>query len=312
MDKNAKIYVAGHRGLVGSAIVQSLHRQGFQNLLLKTSAELDLRRQAAVETFLAKENPEYIVIAAAKVGGIIANQSFSSEFLYDNLMIASNLIHAAAELKSLRKLLFLGSSCIYPKLAPQPLREEYLLTGSLETSNEAYALSKIAGLKLTEYYHRQHGKPFISVMPPNLYGPGDNFHLEHSHVIPALLRRFHEAKLSSAKSLAVWGTGTPLREFLYSEDLADGCVFMLENYSEAGFLNLGSGEEVSIRGLAELIAEITGFTGKIEFDSTRPDGTPRKVMDSNRSHAMGWKPKVSLKEGLVRTYQWFLKNEIRS
>ncbi len=311
LEKNSKIYVAGHRGLVGSSIVRALQARGFQNLLLKTSQEVDLRRQVEVENLLNNEKPEYIIIAAARVGGIVANRDYPSEFLYDNLMISANIIHAAAQLSSVKKLLFLGSSCIFPKFAAQPIVEESLLTGALESTNEAYALSKIAGLKLTEYYNRQYNKPFISAMPSNLYGPGDNFNLELSHVIPALVRRFHEAKIAGAAELKVWGTGTPFREFLYAEDLAEGCLFLLENYNEAAFINLGSGEEISIRELAVLISKVVGFQGKIAFDPSKPDGTPRKMMDNSKVLKMGWKAKVPLAEGIMRTYEWFLKNEIR-
>jgi GDP-L-fucose synthase len=306
MNSNSKIYVAGHRGMVGSAIMRELNKQGYQNLIGRTSQELDLTDQAAVNEFFKKEKPEVVVLAAAKVGGILANSEFPSEFLYQNLMIASNVIHAAAN-QGAEKLLFLGSSCIYPKLAPQPLKEEYLLSGYLEPTNEAYAIAKIAGLKLTEYYNRQYGKQFISAMPSNLYGPGDNYHPDHSHVIPGLIRRFHEAKISDASSVKIWGTGKPLREFLYVEDLAEACVYLLKNYSKSEFINVGSGKEVTILELATQIAKTVGFTGKIELDTTKPDGTPRKVMDNSKINALGWKAHTSLSEGLGVAYQEFLK-----
>lgn len=306
LNKSKKIYVAGHRGMVGSAIVRQLKKNGHENIVFKTSAELDLTQQSKVEDFFKTEKPAYVVLAAAKVGGILANSEQPTEFLYQNLMIASNVIHAAAE-NGVEKLLFLGSSCIYPKFAPQPLKEESLLTGGLEPTNEAYAIAKIAGLKLTEYYNRQHGKKFISAMPSNLYGPEDNFHPDHSHVIPGLIHRIHEAKLNQASEVKVWGTGTPLREFLYVDDLAEGCVYLMNHYSGAPFLNLGSGEEVTIKELAIKIASVVGFKGKIVFDQSKPDGTPRKVMESEKIHHLGWKAKTNLDQGLAFAYESYLK-----
>ncbi|MBU6154226.1 MAG: GDP-L-fucose synthase [Bdellovibrionales bacterium] len=305
LNPRSKIYIAGHRGMVGSAVARELKARGYQNLVSRTSQELDLTRQESVQEFFANEKPQIVVLAAAKVGGILANSQNLTEFLYQNLMIEMNVIRAAAE-AGVKKLLFLGSSCIYPKLAPQPLKEEYLLTGALEPTNEAYAIAKIAGLKLTEYYNREQGRAFISAMPSNLYGPGDNYHPDHSHVIPGLIRRFHEAKLGDLPEVKVWGSGTPLREFLYVDDLARACVFLLESYDEPGFLNVGSGGEITIRDLASLIAKTVGFTGQITFDSTKPDGTPRKVMDSSKIRALGWKPQVSLEAGLSLAYQDFL------
>jgi len=297
MEKTSKIYVAGHRGMVGSAIVRKLQAVGFQNLVLKTSSELDLRNQAAVEKFFEKENPEYVFLAAAKVGGIMANNTYRADFLYENLMIESNVIHQSY-VHSVKKLLFLGSSCIYPKMAPQPLKEEYLLSGYLEETNEPYAIAKIAGIKLCENYRRQYGCDFISAMPTNLYGPNDNYDLKNSHVIPALIRKFKEAKATNSSFVEVWGSGTPLREFLHVDDLADACLFLMNNYSGVKFLNLGSGEEVSIRELAMLIKEILGFSGEIMFDSSKPDGTPRKLMDGSKLKNMGWNFKISLANGL--------------
>ena len=300
-----KIYIAGHRGMVGSAIVRELNKQGYQNLVFRTSGELDLTQQGKVEQFFKEEKPECVVLAAAKVGGILANSEQPTEFLYQNLMIASNVIHAAAE-NGVEKLLFLGSSCIYPKFAPQPLKEESLLTGALESTNEAYAIAKISGLKLAEYYNRQHGKAFISAMPCNLYGPNDNYHPDQSHVIPGLIRRFHEAKMNNTAEVMVWGTGTPLREFLYVDDLAEACVFLLKNYEAPQFLNVGSGDEVTIKELATLIAKTVGYTGLIRFDSSKPDGTPRKVMDSSKINQLGWKSRTKLEQGLKIAYKSFL------
>ncbi|MDN4164751.1 GDP-L-fucose synthase [Cytophagales bacterium LB-30] len=301
MEKHSKIYIAGHRGMVGSAIYRRLSSLGYQQLITRTSAELDLRDGAAVAQFFAQEKPEYVFLAAAKVGGILANNTYRAEFLYDNLMIQNHVIHQAY-LHKVKKLLFLGSSCIYPKLAPQPLKEEYLLTGPLEETNEPYAIAKIAGIKLCDAYRSQFGCNFISAMPTNLYGPNDNYDLQKSHVIPALLRKFHEAKVSGSPTVEVWGTGTPLREFLHVDDLAEACLFLMENYSEAGQVNVGIGEDLSIKALAGLIAQIVGFQGDIHFDTSKPDGTPRKLMDVSKIHAMGWKHRISLEEGLKKVY----------
>ena len=307
MDKQAKIYVAGHRGLVGSAIVRELHRQGYENLVLRTSQELDLRQQSAVETFFAQEKPEYVILAAARVGGIQANNTYRAEFIYDNLMIEANIIHSAY-LNQVEKLLFLGSSCIYPKMCPQPMREEYLLTGFLEPTNEPYAIAKIAGIKLCENYCRQYGVNFISAMPTNLYGINDNFDLANSHVLPALLRKFHEAKINNVSEVEVWGTGSALREFLYVDDLANACVFLLENYQGLDFVNVGTGEEVSIKELALIIKAVVGYEGELKFDTSKPDGTPRKLQDTSKLTSLGWQAQTSLKEGLEATYQWFQEN----
>ena len=305
MDRAAKIYVAGHRGMVGSAIVRALRAAGHADVITRPSAELDLRDGAATRAFLAAEKPAYVVMAAARVGGIKANSTEPYDFLYDNLAMAANVIDGSRR-AGVRKLLFLGSSCIYPKLAPQPLREESLLTGPLEVTNEAYAVAKIAGIKLCDHARAQHGCDFISAMPCNLYGTGDNFSLEHSHVLPALIRKMHEAKLRGDTSLRLWGTGTPLREFLHADDLAEACVLLLERYSQAGHINVGSGEELSIRQLAELIAQVVGFTGRLEFDPSMPDGTPRKLMDVSRIRALGWKPRISLPDGIRGAYAWYL------
>jgi GDP-L-fucose synthase len=307
MNKDAKIYVAGHNGLVGSAIVRVLQANGFTNLLLKTSRELDLRRQTEVEAFFAEERPEYVFLAAAKVGGIGANNTYRAEFLYDNLMLEANVIHSAYQ-SGVKKLLFLGSSCIYPKLCPQPMREDYLLTGFLEPTNEPYAIAKIAGLKLCENYCRQYGANFISAMPTNLYGINDNFDLANSHVLPALIRKFHEAKLNHAPAVEIWGTGTALREFLFVDDLADALLFLMQHYDEQDFINVGTSEEVSIRELAMTIQAIVGYRGELQFDSTKPDGTPRKLLDTTRLQQLGWQPKTSLKEGIEQTYEWFQAN----
>ena len=307
MDRAAKIYVAGHRGMVGSAIVRALRAAGHTAVITRTSAELDLRDGAATRAFLAAEQPAYVVMAAARVGGIKANSTEPYDFLYDNLAMAANVIDGSRR-AGVRKLLFLGSSCIYPKLAPQPIREESLLTGALEVTNEAYAVAKIAGIKLCDHARAQYGCDFISAMPCNLYGTGDNFSLEHSHVLPALIRKMHEAKLRGDTSLRLWGTGTPLREFLHADDLAEACVLLLERYSQAGHINVGSGEELSIRQLAELIAQVVGFTGRLEFDPSMPDGTPRKLMDVSRIRALGWKPRLSLAEGIRGAYAWYLAN----
>ena len=305
MDRAAKIYVAGHRGMVGSAIVRALRAAGHTNMVTRASAELDLRDGAATRAFLAAEKPAYVVMAAARVGGIKANSTEPYDFLYDNLAMAANVIDGSRR-AGVRKLLFLGSSCIYPKLAPQPIREESLLTGPLEVTNEAYAIAKIAGIKLCDHARAQYGCDFISAMPCNLYGTGDNFSLENSHVLPALIRKMHEAKLRGDTSLRLWGTGTPLREFLHADDLAEACVLLLERYSQAGHINVGSGEELSIRHLAEQIAQAVGFTGRLEFDPSMPDGTPRKLMDVSRIRALGWKPRHSLPEGIRGAYAWYL------
>jgi GDP-L-fucose synthase len=310
MKTTDKIYVAGHRGMVGSAIVRHLQDEGFTNIIYRTSAELDLKNQQAVNDFFAKEKPNYVFLAAAKVGGIVANNTYRAEFLYDNLMIESNIIEAAYR-QAVTKLLFLGSSCIYPKLAPQPLKEEYLLTGLLESTNEPYAIAKIAGIKLCEAYRDQYGCNFISAMPTNLYGPGDNYHLQNSHVIPALIRKFHEAKESGAASVEIWGTGSPLREFMYADDLASACVFLMQHYDDKLFVNIGTGEEVTIRDLALLVKDVVGFDGDIRFDTSKPDGTPRKLMHSARLHQMGWKHKTTLKEGLQKTYPLFMQAKTR-
>lgn len=307
MDRAAKIYVAGHRGMVGSAIVRALRAAGHGAVITRTSAELDLRDGAATRAFLAAEKPAYVVMAAARVGGIKANSTEPYDFLYDNLAMAANVIDGSRR-AGVRKLLFLGSSCIYPKMAPQPIREESLLTGPLEVTNEAYAVAKIAGIKLCDHARAQYGSDFISAMPCNLYGTGDNFSLEHSHVLPALIRKMHEAKLRGDASLRLWGTGTPLREFLHADDLAEACVLLLERYSQAGHINVGSGEELSIRQLAELIAQVVGFTGRLEFDPSMPDGTPRKLMDVSRIRALGWQPRISLPEGIRGAYAWYLAN----
>ena len=311
MNHDSKIYVAGHRGMVGSAIVRELQRRGYNNLVLRTHGELDLRRQEAVGRFFATERPEYVFVAAAKVGGIVANQSALADFMYDNMIMEMNIIHSAWQ-TGCRKLEFLGSSCIYPRLAPQPMKEDCLLTSSLEPTNEAYALAKISGLKYCEYLNRQYGTDFISVMPTNLYGPNDNYHPEHSHVLPALIRRFHEAKTAGLDTVTCWGDGTPLREFLYVDDLADLCVFLMENYSGNETVNAGTGIEISIRELTELVAHIVGYTGAIVWDTTRPNGTPRKLLDVSKATAMGWTYKTELADGIKMTYKDFLENPTRA
>jgi GDP-L-fucose synthase len=309
IDTSARIYVAGHRGLVGSAIYKELQRQGFENILGRSRAELDLLDAEAVGRFFQQEKPDYVIIAAARVGGILANNTYPATFLYENLQIQNNLIHAAHR-AAVRKLLFLGSSCIYPRLAPQPMRETHLLSGPLETTNEWYAIAKIAGIKMCQAYRRQFGHDFISVMPTNMYGPNDNFDLASSHVIPALIRKFHEGKANGAARVVCWGTGTPRREFLYSEDLARACVFLLERYSEEQFINAGYGTDVSIRELAETVKRVIGFDGEIAWDSSKPDGTPRKLLDSLRLAALGWKPLIPLEEGLRLTYEAFQRGEV--
>lgn len=304
MELTAKIFVAGKGGMVGSAIVRKLQREGYTNIIAPRSKELDLRSQADVNAFFAKEKPDYVFVAAAKVGGIVANNTYRAEFLYDNLIIESNVIHAAYEHK-VKKLLFLGSSCIYPKMAPQPLKEEYLLTGLLEPTNEPYAIAKIAGIKMCEAYRDQYGCNFISAMPTNLYGQGDNYNLQNSHVIPALLRKFHEAKEKGSGYTEIWGTGSPMREFMFVDDLADACFFLMQEYNEREFINVGTGEEVSIKELAHMVKEVTRYSGDVRFDTSKPDGTPRKLMDSERLHGLGWKHKTSLREGLAHAYNFF-------
>ena len=302
MVKTSKIYIAGHRGMVGSAIYRRLKKEGFANFVFRTSDELDLRNQQAVADFFEKEKPEYVFLAAAKVGGILANNTYRAEFLYDNLMIQLNVIENSYR-QGAKKLLFLGSSCIYPKLAPQPLKEEYLLTGLLEHTNEPYAIAKIAGIKMCDAYRSQYGCNFISVMPTNLYGPNDNYDLNSSHVLPALLRKFHEAKTQDQPEVIVWGSGTPRREFLHADDMADACVFLMKNYNEEGLINIGVGEDLSIKELAEMVKEITGYKGKIVFDTSKPDGTPRKLMDVSKLSAIGWRASISLKEGITQVYK---------
>jgi GDP-L-fucose synthase len=301
MNKNSKIYVAGHRGMVGSAIVRRLHQDGFTNIVTRTSKELDLRNQQAVADFFATEKPEFVFLAAAKVGGIVANNTYRADFIYENMMIQSNIIHHSY-LNQVTKLMFLGSSCIYPKLAPQPLKEEYLLTGLLEPTNEPYAIAKIAGIKMCDAYRSQYGCNFISVMPTNLYGPNDNYDLNNSHVLPALIRKFHTAKKENAPSVEIWGTGSPLREFLHADDLADACFYLMQNYNEAGLVNIGVGEDISIKDLALLVKQTVGFSGELKFDTTKPDGTPRKLMDVSKLHSFGWKHKINLTEGVAAVY----------
>lgn len=313
MKKQSKIYVAGHRGLVGSAIVRKLDSLGYENIITRTSSELDLRQQREVDAFFAEERPDYVFLAAAKVGGIMANATYPGQFLYDNLIIQSNVIEAARK-TGVKKLLFLGSTCIYPKLAPQPLKEEYLLTGVLEATNEPYALAKIAGIKMCRAYNIEYGTNFISVMPTNLYGQNDNFDLQTSHVLPALMRKIHEAKVTGAPTVTVWGTGTPLREFLHVDDLADACVYLMERYNaeEIGeFVNVGTGKDISIRTLTELLCNVIGYEGKLVFDESKPDGTPRKVTDVTRLNQLGWEANISLRDGIVHTYKWYIENEVK-
>jgi GDP-L-fucose synthase len=302
MNKQDKIYIAGHRGMVGSAILRALQAQGYSNFLLRTSAELDLRNQQAVADFFAAEKPDYVFLAAAKVGGIIANNTYRADFIYENLMIQNNVIHQAY-VNQAKKLMFLGSSCIYPKLAPQPLKEDYLLTGLLEPTNEPYAIAKIAGIKMCDGYRSQYGCNFISVMPTNLYGPNDNYDLTNSHVLPAMLRKFITAKRNGDASVTIWGTGSPKREFLHANDLADACLFLMENYNDAGLVNIGIGDDVSILDLADLVKKIVGFEGAILTDTSKPDGTPRKLMDVSKLNDLGWKAKISLKEGIKKVYE---------
>jgi len=302
MEKNSKIYIAGHRGMVGSAIVRKLKREGYNNLVLKTSTELDLKNQAEVSVFFEAEKPDYVFLAAAKVGGIVANNTYRAEFLYDNLMIQNNVIHQSY-LNGVKKLMFLGSSCIYPKLAPQPLKEDYLLTGPLEYTNEPYAIAKIAGIKLCDAYREQYGCNYISVMPTNLYGPNDNYDLNTSHVLPALLRKIHEAKENCQQQVVVWGTGKPRREFLHVDDLADACYFLMNKYSEPGLINIGVGEDLTIAELADHIKEIVHYSGVIVYDTTKPDGTPRKLMDISKLNALGWKASIPFEKGVKMVYQ---------
>ncbi|MCB1772940.1 MAG: GDP-L-fucose synthase [Gammaproteobacteria bacterium] len=306
-DTQARVYVAGHRGMVGSAIVRALETAGFTNIVTRTSAELDLRSQADVRAFFADEKPDYVFLAAARVGGILANDTYPADFIYDNLVIETNIIEAA-HAQQARKLLFLGSTCIYPKLAPQPLKEEYLLTGPLEPTNEWYAVAKIAGIKLCQAYRKQHGRDFISAMPTNLYGPGDNYDLEKSHVIPAMLRKMHEAKQRGDAQVTLWGTGTPLREFLHVDDLADALLFLMENYSGESHVNVGVGHDLTIRALAETVQAVVGFDGELVFDTSKPDGTPRKLVDTSLINGMGWQPKIALRDGLAAAYDWFVEH----
>ena len=305
MELNSRIYVAGHRGMVGGAIFRHLKNEGYNNLIEKTSSSLDLRNQVSVNEFFAAEKPQYVFLAAAKVGGIYANNTYRAEFIYDNMMIQCNVIEAAAK-NNVKKLLFLGSACIYPKLAPQPLKEEYLLTGFLEPTNEPYAIAKIAGIKMCEAYRSQYGCNFISAMPTNLYGIGDNYNLSNSHVLPALIRKMHEAKTSGINEVVLWGTGTPKREFLYSEDLADACIFLMKNYDDEQLVNIGTGEDIAIADLAELVKKVTGYTGSIVYDTSKPDGTPRRLMDITKLHKLGWTHKIELPEGIQLAYNNFL------
>jgi len=308
MDKQAKIYIAGHRGMVGSAIYRKLEKEGYNNIIVRPSSELDLRNQQQVTDFFLQEKPEYVFLAAAKVGGIIANDIYRADFIYENLQIQNNIIHNSYRNK-IKKLLFLGSSCIYPKMAPQPLKEEYLLTGLLEPTNEAYAIAKIAGIKMCDAYRTQYGCNYISVMPTNLYGYNDNYHPQNAHVLPALIRRFQEAKEQNANVVTIWGSGTPKREFLFADDLAEACYYLMQNYDEPGLINIGTGEDISIKDLALLIKKIIGYNGEIQFDATKPDGTPRKLMDVSKLHSKGWKHTIELEEGIKLAYQDFLKNK---
>ncbi|MEI2270676.1 GDP-L-fucose synthase [Sphingobacterium sp. ML3W] len=308
MEKDAKIYVAGHRGMVGSAIYRKLTELGYNNIVTRTSQELDLRNQQAVADFFNEEKPDYVFLAAAKVGGIMANNTYRADFIYENMAIQNNVIKSSYD-NEVTKLMFLGSSCIYPKMAPQPLNEDLLLTGTLEPTNEPYAIAKIAGIKMAEAFRDQYGCNYISVMPTNLYGINDNYHPQNSHVLPALIRRFHEAKVNNLDEVVIWGTGTPLREFLFSDDLADACVFLMNTYNEKQFVNIGIGEDLSIKNLAALIKEVVGYNGRISFDTSKPDGTPRKLMDVSKLHALGWKHKINLREGIKLAYEDFLKKE---
>ena len=311
MNNDSKIYVAGHRGMVGSAIIRELERQGYNNIITRTHKELDLCNQQAVNDFFEAEKPEYVFLAAAKVGGIVANQSALADFMYDNMILEMNVIHAAWK-NGCKKLEFLGSSCIYPRMAPQPIKESYLLSGELEKTNEAYALAKISGLKYCEYLNIQYKTDFISLMPTNLYGPNDNYHPEHSHVLPALIRRFHEAKENGLSEVTCWGDGSPLREFLYVDDLANLCVFLMNNYSGNEIVNAGTGKEISIKDLTELVAKVVGYEGEIKWDTTRPNGTPRKLLDVSKAESLGWKYKVELEDGIKLSYDDFLTNPMRA
>lgn len=308
MEKHSKIFVAGHRGMVGSAIYRKLQKEGYQNLITRTSKEVDLRDQQAVAAFFNEEKPDYVFLAAAKVGGIVANNTYRADFLYENLAIQNNVIHQSY-VNGVKKLMFLGSSCIYPKLAPQPLKEEYLLTGLLEPTNEPYAIAKIAGIKMCDAYRDQYGCNFVSVMPTNLYGYNDNYHPENSHVLPALIRKFDEAKHNGSKEVTIWGTGSPMREFLFADDLADACYFLMENYSEPNLINIGTGEDLTIKDLALAVKETVGFEGELVFDTSKPDGTPRKLMDVSKLHDLGWKHQIALKEGLKLAYQDYLSKK---
>ena len=304
MKINSRIYVAGHRGLVGSAIIRALEQKGFENLITRTHAELELLDAVAVQKFFAETKPEYVFLAAAKVGGIHANSTYPADFMRENLLVQTNVIHEAWS-HGVEKLMFLGSSCIYPKLCPQPIKEEYLLTGELESTNDAYALAKIAGIKTCQSYNKQYGTNFISVMPTNLYGINDNFHPENSHVLPALIRKFHEAKISNAESVSIWGNGTARREFLHTDDLAEALLFLMENYADSAIVNVGCGEDQTIRELAETIQKVVGFSGGLDFDSSYPNGTPQKILDISKINSLGWKPRIPLKEGLHQVYQWY-------
>lgn len=305
MNKDSKIYVAGHRGMVGSAIFRKLQKEGFANLITRTSSELDLKDQQAVAEFFAAEKPEYVFLAAAKVGGIVANNTYRAQFIYENMTIQNNVIHQSY-VNGVKKLMFLGSSCIYPKMAPQPLKEDYLLTGLLEPTNEPYAIAKIAGIKMCDAYRDQYGCNFVSVMPTNLYGYNDNYHPENSHVLPALIRKFHEAKVNNLPDVTIWGTGSPMREFLFADDLADACVTLMDIYNEPNLINIGTGEDITIKELALTVKKVIGFNGELVFDSSKPDGTPRKLMDVSKLHNLGWKHKVELEEGIKLAYEDFL------
>lgn len=308
MEKDSKIYIAGHRGMVGSAIYRKLQKEGYNNIITRSSAELDLRIQSDVAVFFGQEMPEYVFLAAAKVGGIVANNTYRADFLYENLQIQNNIIHSSY-LNGVKKLMFLGSSCIYPKLAPQPLKEDYLLTGLLEPTNEPYAIAKIAGIKMCDAYRSQYGCNYISVMPTNLYGYNDNYHPQNSHVLPALIRRFHEARINNLPDVTIWGTGSPKREFLFADDLAEACYYLMQNYDEEGLVNIGTGEDVSIKDLALLIKDIIGYEGEIKFDTSKPDGTPRKLMDVSKLHNRGWHHKIELRDGIKLAYEDFLAHQ---